>query len=270
MSSYNELIKKRDNLILKIKNYEVNPQNARGLTYMEYQECNLELIEVTQEIYDHMHDYMHLIPDFVAKKCHLEKDGFRSVYNQFVAFDLNERLRDVVRNYPNAHKANCVLCYGYIDEVKGLCLEILAAGKKLEDGFVFYKTNSMSINFINMNELKDCDYYQINDDSEILRHRYEKQLAYLQCLEPLLEVLDTRYMHFLDEFRSEKHPDIVKVHLVQDGLEDEVCDVYMVDIDENYIFGELCHEPNQDFGYYHGDIVSFKLIDGKLISDLNL
>ena len=63
---------------------------------------------------------------------------------------------------------------------------------------------------MSMQELKGYDYYVINDDSEILRHRYEKQLAYLQCLEPLMEVEDTRYFEFLDPFRSEKHPDIVK------------------------------------------------------------
>ena len=270
MSNLNNLIKERDNLILKIKSYEVNPQNARGLTYMEYQECNLQLIEITQEIYDFMHDQMYMIPEFYSKKCHLANDGFHSIYNKFVCFEMNDKLWDIIKKYPNANKANCVVGYGYIDEVQGLCLEILAAGKMMDEGFVFYKTNKNSINFISMQELKEYDYYVINDDSEILLHRYEKQLAYLQCLQPLMEVEDTRYFDFLDPFRSEKHPDIVKVHLVKDGLNEEVCDVYIVDIDERYIFGELCDEPEQDFGYYHGDIVSFRFEEDKLVSDLNL
>ena len=79
---------------------------------------------------------------------------------------------------------------------------------------------------------------------------------------------------FLDQFRHPKHPDDVKVFLVKEGLEPELCPVHLEAADGNVILGILASEPQQDFGYHKGERIAFFLhTDSRgtqvLISDMN-
>ena len=65
--------------------------------------------------------------------------GFRGVYHQFIAVDIDETIGKICKSYPNSDKANCVLVYGYIDHTAGTTLEILACGHREKDSFIFYK-----------------------------------------------------------------------------------------------------------------------------------
>ena len=53
--------------------------------------------------------------------------GFRAYYHNYIAVPMKDKLKTVLKDFPGADKANCILTYGYIDHTAGLTLEILAA-----------------------------------------------------------------------------------------------------------------------------------------------
>ena len=56
--------------------------------------------------------------------------GFRPLYHYVCAFELNDVLRELIRECPEVEKASHMVTYGYIDPEEGLMLEILGAGKQ--------------------------------------------------------------------------------------------------------------------------------------------
>ena len=67
--------------------------------------------------------------------------GFRAFYHNYFAVPMKDNLKAIVKDFPRADKANCILTYGYIDHTAGLTLEVLAAAFKSDDGFSFENTN---------------------------------------------------------------------------------------------------------------------------------
>lgn len=67
----------------------------------------------------------------------IKEVGFRPVYHLVCAFELNDKLKEIIKDCPDAGKASHAVVYGYIDPKEGLMLEILGAGKQAPKYFYF-------------------------------------------------------------------------------------------------------------------------------------
>lgn len=66
-----------------------------------------------------------------------KETGFRPFYHHVCALELNELLRERLKECPQIEKASHAVVYGYIDPDKGLMLEVLGVGKQATKYFYF-------------------------------------------------------------------------------------------------------------------------------------
>ena len=92
--------------------------------------------------------------------------GFRGVYHQFIAVDIDETIGKICKSYPNSDKANCVLVYGYIDHTAGTTLELLACGHRDKDSFVFYDSPTDKRDIIRIGAVEESELYVIDDTND--------------------------------------------------------------------------------------------------------
>lgn len=274
-----ELVKERNKLIKEINRFEKNKiteeERMISPSPLTVYQCNNEyLIEVTKLINERILEMQEMIDIKNTQKLNLKDTGFRAVYKNFVAYPINNSFKAIINNYPNSHKANCVLCYGYIDSEAGLTLDVIACGKKMKDGFLFYDTAEDTRSIIRIGNVINQDFYYIHDEFDNLHDKYEERLETIKHYDADEELEETRKMDFLDSCRHIEYPDDVMVYLLRDNYEIERCWVRTIGHLEHNIVGKLLNEPNQNFGFHQGQTIAYfcqKTEDGEIIccSDMN-
>lgn len=194
--------------------------------------------------------------------------GFRGVYHQFIAIDIDKTIGKICKSYPNFDKANCVLVYGYIDHTAGTTLELLDCGHRDKDSFVFYDSPTDKRDIIRIGAVDESELYVIDDTNDKLYHRYAQRLEVLQVFSIDESLERTRSMGFLDSSRHPHFPDDIQLYLQTDSGEFEVCWVRIEGADEKTLYGKLLNEPFKPSKCHEGDIIEFSLFkteDGKLV-----
>lgn len=187
----------------------------------------------------------------------LKENGFRELYHDYCAFMLNDKLRPVIDGFPGEKRADCILTYGYVDEEFGLTLEVLAAGHKEEDSFVFYPAPANTRSFIRAETIMDEEFFPFEDETGDFAKRFRKQLEIVKSYDASEEIEETRKMDFLDAHRHPIFVDDVMVYLMRDRLQPEGCWTHIIGLGEHFIMGVLLNEPNQNFGFHEGDRIAF-------------
>ena len=182
--------------------------------------------------------------------------GFRNIYHRYYAITLTENLRNVIKEFPGAKEANCVLVYGYIDHQCGVTLEVLATGRKEGELFSFAEGNDKVRGMIRIGATEECDFYPLD---EAIGKEHSDKVATLKAYDKTEEIEKTRAMEFLDECRDANCVDDVLVHLIKNGLQTEGCWVRIEGIQEPGLKGTLLNEPYQDFGCHIQDIIPFRI-----------
>ena len=188
--------------------------------------------------------------------------GFRGLYHNFVAIELTDDLKPLIKGFPGEEEANGLLVYGYIDHEAGFTFEILATGTFIKEcsGFTSATEGNDDIRaFIRAEKIEDYTIYNINPNEELLSGLFAKKLNILEAYEPSEDIYETRKMDFLDEARDPVYVDDVLVCFVKDGLKAESCWVRIESLSDHEINGILLNEPDQDFGCHEGDMVSFSV-----------
>ncbi len=203
-----------------------------------------------------------------------KETGFRAFYKHFIVFKLNDLLKKVIDDFPNADKANCILTYGYIDHEVGLTMEVLANGNKTQDGFSFYEGNDEIRSIIRIGSVDNVECFQLNDEDGKFRATYSKKLDMLKLYNKSEEIEATRNMEFLDSCRDPGYVDDVLVYLIKKNCAREGCWVRLSGIQNHSFVGILLNEPCQKLGVHRGELISFrpsKQNDGTIIcvSDMN-
>ena len=152
-----------------------------------------------------------------------KETGFRAFYHHFIAVPMKKNLMAVLKDFPGAQDANCILTYGYIDREAGLTLEILAAGKETDKGFSFADGNDTISSKIRIGNVADDEVAFFDDEDGSLAARYASKLEMLHSYDASEEVEKTRNMTFLDASRDANCIDDVLVYLVKKGLKPEGC-----------------------------------------------
>ena len=186
-----------------------------------------------------------------------KETGFRALYKNFVAFMLKDNLKQCIKDYPDADKANCILTYGYIDREAGLTMEVLCAGVKDGESFTFFDCSEEIRAILRVGSVIEDEFYVFDDCEESLSKKYSAKLDVLKHYDAPEEVEESRKMTFLDKSRHEYYPDDVMVYLTREGLNPEGCWVRIIGLGDHFIMGTLLNEPNQDFGYHEGEKVAF-------------
>lgn len=132
-----------------------------------------------------------------------EDVGFRALYKQYSALEMNDAVRTALQHFPGAKGANCALVYGYIDREAGLMLEVLAACKQDDKGFRFAAGRDDIRSFIRVGAVKDVEFYHFNDDDGSFAKTFAKKLEMIQTYDARKDVEESRGFGFLDEFRND-------------------------------------------------------------------
>ena len=63
-------------------------------------------------------------------------------YHNFCLLRMNDKLVPALKGYPRAEEASHVLVYGYIDQDKGIMLDVIAGCREDGDGYQLFKTST--------------------------------------------------------------------------------------------------------------------------------
>ena len=176
--------------------------------------------------------------------------GFRAFYHNFIVVPMKDSLKGILKDFPGADSANCILTYGYIDRMAGFTLEILAAASMDSEKLSYGAGNSEKLSKIRIESV-------IDDEDDRMYELYSDKLEMLKNYDAEDGVEESRNMDFLDSSRSPEYPDDVLVYLLKNGNKPEGCWVRIEALAEHEIIGTLLNEPNQDFGYHAGNQIAF-------------
>lgn len=192
-----------------------------------------------------------------------EDVGFRPFYHQFCILPITTNTKTVLRGWPGANQANGILTYGYYDSEAGLTLEVIAAA--IIDGqSVYFEETSNDIRFfIRIGSIAKEECLFLEDEEDGLEKRYAEKLEVLRYYDSNEEVERTRKMAFLDDCRDEFYIDDVLVYLMKDGCQLEGCWTRIIGLGDDFFVGILLNEPYQDFGFHHGEKITFHILKTK-------
>ena len=185
-----------------------------------------------------------------------KETGFRGFCHHFIVVPMKKILKKDLSDFPEAETANCILAYGYIDHEAGFTLEIMAAGRKTNNGIRFAEGNDLISSKIRMEVLEE-DEVDLADEEDSLKKRFAGKLEKLHQYDVSEEIVQTREMEFLDDSRHKYCIDDVLVYLTRKGLKPEGCWVRIIGLADHWFMGTLLNEPNQNFGYHIGERVAF-------------
>lgn len=183
--------------------------------------------------------------------------GFRAFYHNFIVVPIKDSLKGVLKDFPGADRANCILTYGYIDRMAGFTLEVLAAAFMDNEEMSFGVGNAELLSKIRIESVIDDECYYVDDEDDSMYKLYLDKLDMLKNYAAGDGVEESRNMDFLDGSRSPEYPDDVLVYLLKNGNKPEGCWVRIDALAEHEIIGTLLNEPNQDFGYHAGNQIAF-------------
>lgn len=204
----------------------------------------------------------------------IKEVGFRPLYHLVCAFELNDKLKEIIKDCPDAAKASHAVVYGYIDPTDGLMLEVLGAGKQAPKYFYFKDPYEGERITIKASEVEDVEFMYFPDLEPRFKKKFTPRIEELKKYDADEKLEETRKLGFLDELRSPQFPDDVKVVLMKEGLKPEEVWVHMTEPGDHEIIGVLLNQPYQDYGVNKGDTIGFnvKETDDKKIlcfKDLN-
>ncbi len=203
-----------------------------------------------------------------------KETGFRPFYHHVCALELNDMLRERLKECPQIEKASHAVVYGYIDPDKGLMLEVLGAGKQAPKYFYFkdpYEGPGISIS---IGEVADVSFAWFKKLEPRFEKMYAPRIEKLKPYDVSEDLEKSRSFDFLDGCREPAFPDDVRVLFLKKGNKPEECWVRISGIGDHVLLGNLLNQPYQDFGVGEGDMVQFfvhKEDDGKIscMADLN-
>lgn len=150
-------------------------------------------------------------------------------------------MRKIIHAFPGAKEAEYILTYGYIDHEAGMTLEVLAAAARTGKGFRFWDQNNEITVKIRIGSIADLECYYLDDDEGKLYGWYKEKVDDLFVYDVNDDVLQSRQMDFLDEFRQPEYPDDVQVCLLKKDCGVEGCWVRIEGLDEeNHRFWARC------------------------------
>ncbi len=184
--------------------------------------------------------------------------NFRQYLNKFVFIQLDDSLDELANNLPDSDKCNGLLTYAYYDRDAGITFDVVCP--------VDMQSERISL----LSNLTDCRMLIRKDsilnskvmisDCQEERDMFDETISHIEELYGVSdEITFTRSFDILDELRHSTFIDDIKVYLLKEGMDEEICWFRIEDLKENCFMGTLLNEPYEDFGIHEGDLLPFVL-----------
>lgn len=184
--------------------------------------------------------------------------GFRPLYKNFCIFQLNDSLKEILKDQPGINEAEGVMVYGYVDHEAGNTVEIVALTKRVDnDKFSYSNIAADTRFFVRIETLMNEEFDFVDYGNSHFYEKFKDKVDALASYDINENMAKSRALGFLDEFRYEQNFDDVKVILFKDGLKLEGVWVRIEDIGKGVIMGTLLNDPEQDFGVKAGNPIVF-------------
>lgn len=191
----------------------------------------------------------------------LKEMNFRDIVDKYLYIDAAGVAQNLGSIFEVTEDATGVLCYGYIDEQKGISFEILCcavydADKKTLK--LLHGNDGQSAK-IRLAELMEAQAAVLPSEMPRLSE-FQSKVAMVQKAYKADEVTEAmRQLTSLDPARLATHPDTVTVYLVR-GDEAEAAHVLLKEVREVNIIGTLLSKPQAAAGLHKEDEISFFLV----------
>jgi hypothetical protein len=193
----------------------------------------------------------------------IREAGWRAIYQKYAVLPLNRELSEAIREFPGAENADHVVVYGFVDHQEGLCLELLAAARMVEDGLETYPPDNSRHVYMQAGYADEQEVFVFDENGEEGEEHpeYAGKLNSVGFHRASEAVEFSRSMGVLDPFRDGCYVDDVRVYMVKEHMEPEVCWLRIEDLDRDShcIIGKVLRDPVGDFGCEAGDLVSFRV-----------
>lgn len=202
--------------------------------------------------------------------------GFRPLYKNFCIYPMNQVLKNALKDEKGIDEADGVMVYGYIDHVAGNTVEFIALTKRMDDEkYSFIKLPDDARFFARVENLAEEEFQFVERGDGHLYEKFKFKIDRLAFYDMNEDMVKSRTLTFLDEFRYPYSYDDVKVILYKEGLELEGVWVKIESLGKGTITGTVMNEPKQDFGVSTGSRIAFIVNESKdkersLISNLTL
>lgn len=204
------------------------------------------------------------------------EQGFRPLYKNFCIFPINSVIETALEGEKGIDEADGIMVYGYVDHVEGNTVEFVALTKRIDsEKYSFIPLPDDARFFARVENLAEEEFQFVDYGNSHLYEKFKFKIDRLAPYDVNENVVKSRTMSFLDEFRYENSFDDVKVILHKEGLELEGVWVKIESLGKGTIIGTVMNEPKQDFGVTVGSQIAFIVNEGKdksksLIADLNV
>jgi len=194
--------------------------------------------------------------------------GFRPLYKNFCIYPMcdaiKEALNEVIKDNASVAEADGVMVYGYVDHAQGNFVEVVALAKSISPKkYSFESAISDEVRVsINIEKLMDVEYDFIGYGASDLAEQFKSKVDVLAQYDNE-NLVESRKMTFLDEFRNEKSFDDVKVILFKEGMGLEGVWVKIEELDKGKFLGTLMNNPVQDFKITEGMPIAFIVHEDK-------
>ena len=189
----------------------------------------------------------------------LSETGFRDVAGRLLYVRGAAELMRLEGGMPDC------LCWGYVDHVRGLCLNALCdaeldaagsvvRGHALDD--VYARLEYGSVEGLEVADVCDPVISELEEPIGWVRERYAEDDARYGAL---------RDLGFLDPFRSAEWPDDVQAYLFAEGLKLELVWLRLERTEEDSgginVYARLLNEPAQGYPVHEGDLLPLAFAD---------
>lgn len=170
----------------------------------------------------------------------------------------NKKIIDLIRGCDG----NSILCYSYYENTEGLVYEAISSALYINGDYSITKQSKISWEFktyvFTKKQLNDFQIIPINNRVLSVLFNYEVEKIKQEHYDSCKDLIQTRDIRFIDEFRQENNPDVLKSLLT----DMKTCENIWIKIEKlekfvnenTYVFScEILSEPFTINGIHKGD-----------------
>jgi hypothetical protein len=146
-----------------------------------------------------------------------------------------------------------------VDHEDGLFLEVLAAAQMKDEGLAVFPPHTGKRATVGAAYIENQELYVFDGEDADAHPEYAEKIAQARFLPVTEGTRKSREMDMLDPHRDMIFVDDVRVYMIKEDVEPEVCWVRIEDLDmENHrLIGKVLAHTDRDFGVEAGDLIAF-------------
>lgn len=187
----------------------------------------------------------------------IKDESFRNLYRTFLFIQCPDMLKTINDTFEVSDKDDGVFALGYIDYEAGLTFRVIAAAHFEGDEIAIGPQKPDVMFMFRAGSVQDCKYVRFDKDEMDYVPFYDYVEMAMDYDKGHEEVVETRDIELLDQFRHPEFPDDVEIYFVGKEIQTENMWLRLTKLEDKTLYGKLLDEPMQNVGCHVGDEIEF-------------